>query len=96
MPMEAQMDKREGNWIGLELCFLKTCQPNSFSNFIFVVCYVDTMLGRHFLDSKLWFCHSQVISQVPWLGTCNWHYKENEADSHGTAPLKWQFIMYEK
>ena len=35
---EARMDKLEEDWNGLQLWFLKTCSPNSFSKFIFVVC----------------------------------------------------------
>ena len=33
-----RMDKLDEDWNGLQLWFLKTCKPNSFSKFIFVVC----------------------------------------------------------
>ena len=35
---ERRMDKLEENWRGLQLWFLKTFAPNSFSKFIVVVC----------------------------------------------------------
>ena len=34
------------------------------------------------------FCHSHVISQVPWrIKTHDWHYLQNERDNHDTVPL---------
>ena len=43
------MDKLEKDLNGLQLHFLKTCQPNSFSKFMFVVLTFDIMLWERYL-----------------------------------------------
>ena len=51
---EARMDETEEDRNGLQLMFLKTCQSNSVSELIFVVCITfDLTLGRHLFDTKL-------------------------------------------
>ena len=48
---EARMVKVEGDWNGLHIVGFKNLFPNSFSKFIFVVCYVSARETRLF-DTK--------------------------------------------
>ena len=48
------------------------------------------MLGRciFLFDTKLCFCHSQVISQFSErIRRCHWYYKQNELACRDRAPL---------
>ena len=55
------------DWNGVRLCFLKTCLPNSFSKFFLVIVYNVwcNAWQANLFNTKLWLCHSQVISLIP-------------------------------
>ena len=58
-----RMGKTEEDWNGLKLVFLKTVQPNSFSEFIPAACNFKNYAKETYLFvSDLWFCHLHVIS----------------------------------
>ena len=62
-----QMGKTEQDWNGLKFRFLKTVQPNSFSNFAPASCkFKKLMLRRdiHLFVSQLWFRNLHIISLV--------------------------------
>ena len=41
-----------------------------------------------YFDTKLWFCHSQAVSQVAWrIRTCNWHHEQNKLWHSSIQPL---------
>ena len=58
-----RMDKTEEDWNWLNLGFLKTVQPNSFSKLIAAACNIRNNARETYLFvSDLWFCHLPVIS----------------------------------
>ena len=58
-----QVGKTEEDWNGLKLGFLKTVQPNSFSQLIPAACnFKSNAQETNFFVSDLWFCHLHVIS----------------------------------
>ena len=56
-----RMGKTEEDWHGLKLGFLKTVQPNSFSQLIPAACKFNAQETYLFV-LNLWFCHLHVIS----------------------------------
>ena len=50
---EARMEELEEHWNGLQLWFLKTCEPNSFQSSLFMFSTLNTMLGRHYKIEQL-------------------------------------------
>ena len=46
-------------------CIWKHVSLTVIQNSLLFFVTIDLMLGRLLFDTKLWFCHSQVISQVP-------------------------------
>ena len=57
------MGKTEEDWNGLELGFLKTVQPNSFSKLIPAACnFKNNAQETYLLVSDLRFCLLHVIS----------------------------------
>ena len=60
-----RMGKTEEDWNGLKLEFLKTVQPNSFSNLIITACNFKNNAQETYMYlfvSDLWFCHLLLIS----------------------------------
>ena len=58
-----RMGKTEEDWNGWKLGFLKTVQPNSFSELISAVCnFKNNIQETYLFVSNLWFCHFHVIS----------------------------------
>ena len=56
------MGKTEEDWNGLKLGFLKTVQPNSFSELIPAACnFKNNAQETYLFVSDLWFCHLYVI-----------------------------------
>ena len=59
--MPWRMGKTEEDWNGLKLGFLKTVQPNSFSELIPAVCnFKNNAQETYLFVSDLWFCHLHV------------------------------------
>ena len=57
------MGKTEEDWNGLNLGFLKTAQPNSFSKLISAVCnFKNNAQETYLFVSNLCLSHLQVIS----------------------------------
>ena len=57
------MGKTEEDWNGLKLAFLKSVQPNSFSELIPAACnFKNNAQETHVFVSGLLFCHLHVIS----------------------------------
>ena len=54
--------KRRRRWTNMKKIETECKIVIQSSFFLFVI--FDTMLGRHVFHAKLWFCHSQVSSQV--------------------------------
>ena len=58
-----RMGKTEQDWNGLRVGFLKTVQPNSFSELIPAACnFKDNTQETYLFVSDLWFSHLSVIS----------------------------------
>ena len=63
MQQMPRMGKTEEDWNGLELGFLKTVQPNSFSKLISAVCnFKNNAQETYLFVSNVCSCHLQVIS----------------------------------
>ena len=57
------MGKTEEDWNGLKSGFLKTVQPNIFSELIPAACNLkNTAQETYLFVSVLWFCHLPLIS----------------------------------
>ena len=79
-----RIDKTEEDWNGLKFGFLKTFQPNSFSQLIAATCNFKKNAQKTYLfASDLWFFHLRVI----FWGRVIRKIKQNELDSRDTAPL---------
>ena len=85
------MGKTEEDWNGLKLGFLKTVQPNCFSNFIPAAYnFKNNAQETCLFVSDLWFCHLHVIGRL--IGKI----KQNELDCRDPAPLSRDFFEYSK
>ena len=60
-----RMGKTEEDWNGLNLGFLETVQPNSFSKLIPAACnFKNNAQETYLFVSDLWFGHLRVISSL--------------------------------
>ena len=88
-----RMGKTEEDWNGWKLGFLKTVQPNSFSELISVVCnFKNNAWETYLFVSNLWFCHLHVNFFAYFKFHSDWgrvtgKIKQNELDCRDTAPL---------
>ena len=88
-----RMGKTEEDWNGWKLGFLKTVQPNSFSELISVVCnFKNNAWETYLFVSNLWFCHLHVNFLAYFKFHSDWgrvtgKIKQNELDCRDTAPL---------
>ena len=66
----SRMVKTEEKWNGLKLGFLKTVQPNSFSELIPASCNFKNNAQKTYLFvSDLWFCHLHVLISLLTLSS---------------------------
>ena len=84
------MGKTEEDWNGLKLGFLKTVQPNSFSELIPAAWnFKNNAQETYLFVADLWFCHLHVAYfkfHGDW-GRLIGKIEQNELDCRDTAPL---------
>ena len=76
---EARTGKLEEDWNGLQFWLVKLVSLSVFQRSFFFSVWCNTWETSRF-DTRLWFCHSQVISQVQWRIEA--HYREKKSLRH--------------